>query len=305
LVDRPGSTKWDVKFLYVTFKDGPDDERDVDGSIAAMAGEVNRYFESQFPGHRVRYDRYKGALDVQHLALPYTNKEFQDLFLRYSAGNTLPSLDAILEDELAKVGLPWESGYLSGRWNTNTRTYVMLLEGHRGPKRHNGEWQKMICRHWDNEYAGLVMRFLRDENGKECTSLGPRWIPTESQWAASYDETSKRYIGQWPLPEVSNTQRWWGWDVARGIIELVTLMPGCEKVTLATLALPGPQRNSEALPETDMLTFGSRADYPIGHPEIASLDPERRHYFKIDKGPYVGDKCRDIQYSPFWERLDR
>lgn len=302
-VDRPGTSKWDVKFLYVTFKGGPDSKRDVDGSIAAMASEVNRYFQSQFPGHRVRFDWYKGALDVQHIELPYTNKEFQDLFLRYRAGNTLPSLDTILQSELSKVGLPWESGYMSGRWNTNKRGYVLLLEGHRGPKLYNGQWQEMICRHWDNEYAGLIMRFLRDENGDECTSLGPRWIPTDSQWADAYDETTKQFVGAWPLPEVSNSQRWWGWDVARGVVELLALMPGCERVTLATLALPGDRRNSEALPETDIITFGSRADRPIGHPEIAALDPARRNYFKISNGPYIGDKCRDIQYSPYWETI--
>jgi hypothetical protein len=302
-VDRPGVGQWDVKFLYVTFKGGPDSKRDEDGSIAAMASEVNRYFQSQFPGNRVRFDWYKGALDVQHVELPFTNKEFQDLFLRYRAGNTLPSLDTILQKELAKVGLQWESGYMSGRWNTNKRGYVLLLEGHRGPKFYNGEWQKMVCRHWDNEYAGLIMRFLRDENGDECTSLGPRWVPSESQWADAFDEKTKQFVSAWPLPEVMDSQRWWGWDVTRGIIELLALMPGCEKVTLATIALPGEQHKSEALPETDMVTFGSRADRPIGHPEMAAMDPARRNYFKIDNGPYVGDKCRDVQYSPYWESI--
>jgi hypothetical protein len=52
-----------------------------------------------------------------------------------------------------------------------------------------------------------------------------------------------------------------------------------------------------------MVTFGSRADRPIGHPEMAAMDPARRNYFKIDNGPYVGDKCRDVQYSPYWESI--
>lgn len=303
-VDRPGANRWDIKFIYVTFKGGPDNERDIDGSIGAMATEINRYFQSQYPGHRVRFDWYKGVLDVQHVQLPLTNEEFQDIFLRYRpGGSTLPTLDEILEKELKKVGLAWTSGYLNGKWNTNERGYVMLLEGHRGRKFHNGAWQDMICRHWDNEYGGITMRFLRDMDGNECTSLGPRWTPTEGQWADAYSEDTKQFRGAWPLPELMDGQRWWGTTVTRGITELLALMPGCARVTEATLKTPGPQRISESLPEDDIIGFGSRADRPIGHPELARLDPAHRYYFKIDNGPYVGDKCRDIQYSPYWETL--
>jgi len=91
--------------------------------------------------------------------------------------------------------------------------------------------------------------------------------------------------------------------VTRGITELLALMPGCARVTEATLKTLGPQRISESLPEDDISGFGSRADRPSGQPELAKLDPAHRYYFKIDKGPYVGDKCRDIQYSPYWETL--
>ncbi|MFZ9577712.1 MAG: hypothetical protein ACO3AK_02930, partial [Ilumatobacteraceae bacterium] len=59
-VDRPGANTADIKFIYVTFKDGPDSRRDANGDIAGMAGEVNRYYQSQFPGKRLRYDTFEG-----------------------------------------------------------------------------------------------------------------------------------------------------------------------------------------------------------------------------------------------------
>ena len=44
-----------------------------------MASEVNRYFRSQFPGKQLRYDTFNGRLDVQHVQLPMTNKEYNDI----------------------------------------------------------------------------------------------------------------------------------------------------------------------------------------------------------------------------------
>ncbi|MFM8956919.1 MAG: hypothetical protein ACKOJH_05680, partial [Actinomycetota bacterium] len=35
--DRPGNREWDVKFIYATFLDGPDNRRDVNGQIAGIA----------------------------------------------------------------------------------------------------------------------------------------------------------------------------------------------------------------------------------------------------------------------------
>ncbi|MFZ9912853.1 MAG: hypothetical protein ACO3F6_04045 [Ilumatobacteraceae bacterium] len=89
MTDRPGAGRWDVKYLYVTFKGGPDNRRDETGEITGMASEVNRYFALQNPGYKLRYDTFEGALDVQHLPLPITNEEFRDLFLRFRRGSTL------------------------------------------------------------------------------------------------------------------------------------------------------------------------------------------------------------------------
>lgn len=79
--DRPGNRDWDVKFIYATFADGVDERRDVNGSIAGIAADVNRYLETQHPGHRARYDLFEGQLDIQHVEIPMTNKAFYELFV--------------------------------------------------------------------------------------------------------------------------------------------------------------------------------------------------------------------------------
>ncbi|MEK0443670.1 MAG: hypothetical protein RL507_523, partial [Actinomycetota bacterium] len=73
-VDRPGSANYDVKFIYATFVDGPDEKRDTSGAIAGIAADVNRYMTTQFPGHRLRYDMFEGQLDVQYVQIPVTNR---------------------------------------------------------------------------------------------------------------------------------------------------------------------------------------------------------------------------------------
>ena len=284
--DRPGANTADIKFIYVTFKNGPDSNRDSNGQIAAMASEVNRYFRSQFPGKQLRYDTFNGRLDVQHVQLPMTNREYNDIWLNYAGGH--PTIDNVMSDMMRAAGYSWTSGYLTGdfnnryangKWHTNDRGYVLIFEGSRGPKQYGGGWQDLICKHWDHEYSGIVMRYLRDLDGNVC----PNTLDTT-----------------WPLAQ-NGPYKWWGFDVARGIVTLLTLMPGCDRVTKAELARPGSERRNEGLPDTDMASFAARYPGPIGGANIAKLDPARRHYFKIDNGPHVGDRCYDIQYSPIWE----
>jgi hypothetical protein len=284
--DRPGANTADIKFIYVTFKDGPDSNRDSNGQIAAMASEVNRYFRSQFPGKQLRYDTFNGRLDVQHVQLPMTNKDYNDIWLNYASG--YPTIDNVMSDMMRDAGFSWTSGFLTGnyddqyatgQWHTNDRGYVLIFEGSRGPKQHNGEWQNLVCKHWDHEYSGIVMRYLRDLNGDVC----PNTLDTT-----------------WPLAQ-NGLYKWWGFDVARGIITLLTLMPGCDRVTKAELARPGNERINEGVPDTDMASMAARYGGVIGSKSIAKLDSARNRYFKIDNGPHVGDRCYDIQYSPIWE----
>jgi hypothetical protein len=285
-IDRPGANTADIKFIYVTFKDGPDSNRDSNGQIAAMASEVNRYFRSQFPGKQLRYDTFNGQIDVQHVRLPMTNKDYNDIWLNYAGG--YPTIDNVMSDMMRDAGFSWTSGFLTGnyddqyatgQWHTNDRGYVLIFEGSRGPKQHNGEWQNLVCKHWDHEYSGIVMRYLRDLNGDVC----PNTLDTT-----------------WPLAQ-NGLYKWWGFDVAKGIITLLTLMPGCDRVTKAELARPGNERINEGVPDTDMASMAARYGGAIGSKSIAKLDSARNRYFKIDNGPHVGDRCYDIQYSPIWE----
>jgi hypothetical protein len=279
-VDRPGANTADIKFIYVTFKDGPDSRRDANGDIAGMASEVNRYYQSQFPGKRLRYDTFEGGLDVQHMQLPLSNAEFNRRWCFNAwdspAGCDRPDVLNVLEDAFRNAGLGWESAYTTGRWNDNDRGYVLLFEGNRGLKSFNGGWQQKICSDGDNENLGLVMRFLRDEKGNECPLLGRAWSTAQSPF------------------------KWWGFTVTRGITSLLTLMPGCAHVTRAS---DGTISLNELQPGEDMASQGALYNYPIGSSKIAQLDPARNRYFKINNGPYVGDRCRDVQYSPLWESI--
>ena len=242
---------------------------------------------SQFPGKQLRYDTFNGRLDVQHVQLPMTNKEYNDIWLNYAGG--YPTIDNVMSDMMRDAGYSWTSGYLTGdfsnryatgQWHTNDRGYVLIFEGSRGPKQYNGAWQDLVCKHWDHEYSGVVMRYRRDLKGEECeNSLGTTWPPAN----------------------LFSPYKWWGFDVARGIITLLTLIPGCGRVTVEELAKPGSQRINEGLPDIDMASFAARYQGVIGSAGVAKLDPARNRYFKIDNGPYVGDRCRDIQYSPLWE----
>jgi hypothetical protein len=280
VVDRPGANTADIKFIYVTFKDGPDSRRDANGDIAGMASEVNRYYQSQFPGKRLRYDTFEGGLDVQHIQLPLSNAEFNRRWCFGSsdspAGCDRPDVLTVLDNAFRDAGLQWEIAYNTGRWNANDRGYVLLFEGNRGLKAHNGGWQKKICSDGDNENLGIVMRFLRDEQGNECPLLGRAWSTEQAPF------------------------KWWGFTVTRGITSLLTLMPGCAHVTRAS---DGPIGLNELQPENEMASQGALYNYPIGSSRIAKLDPSRNRYFKIDNGPYLGDRCRDVQYSPLWENV--
>ena len=279
-VDRPGANTADIKFIYVTFKEGPDSRRDANGDIAGMASEVNRYYQSQFPGKRLRYDTFEGSLDVQHMQLPLSNAEFNRRWCFNAwdspAGCDRPDVLNVLEDAFRNAGLGWESAYTTGRWNDNDRGYVLLFEGNRGLKSFNGGWQQKICSDGDNENLGLVMRFLRDEKGNECPLLGRAWSTAQSPF------------------------KWWGFTVTRGITSLLTLMPGCAHVTRAS---DGTISLNELQPGEDMASQGALYNYPIGSSKIAQLDPAHNRYFKINNGPYVGDRGRDVQYSPLWENV--
>ena len=213
-VDRPGQNKWDVKFIYATLKNGPDSRRDVSGDIEGIANDVNRYFESQFPGHRLRYDTYAGHLDVQYIELPITNKELRKLFVDDGW-----ILEDFWQENLQAAGLSWTHGMDRNVYGHNDRLYVMLLEGFRGPKwGDHGESYEYECTDWDNNWTGISVRFLRKLDGTPCPGQVGYWLPTKSQWAAAYSELTKQLVSPWPPPELAGSYKPWGFTMIRGLI---------------------------------------------------------------------------------------
>jgi hypothetical protein len=180
--DRPGPHLWDVKFLYVTFEDGPDEQRDTNGDIGGIAADVNRYMESQFPGHRIRYDTYDGALDIHHIQLPITNAEYYRLHTDQQGG-----VENLFQRALADAGYTWRWGSVTGALPVNTRIYYLMVEGFRGKKYgDNGESYDYECTGGDLQFDGLAIRHLRRLNGEPCPGVVGHWVPTPESWAASY-----------------------------------------------------------------------------------------------------------------------
>lgn len=294
--DRPGVGQWDVKFIYATFKGGPDSRRDISGDIQGIANDVNRYFESQFPGHRVRYDTYQGRLDVQYVELPVTNKEFRSLFV-----DDCCILEDFFQQTLQGMGLKWTHGMDRNVYGHNDRLYVMLAEGFRGPKFGPDGPYEYECTDWDNNWTGISVRFLRKLDGTPCPGQVGYWLPTPEQWKASYSETRREFIGPWPIPELSGAFKPWGFTIIRGL--LFMMMAYCEKGAREIIKLPTPERPYVLRSNSDIWSSGSQFDRPLGHPDIAKLDPTHDYYFKITNGPRARDTCYDLQYSKYWEKI--
>lgn len=296
-VDRPGNREWDVKFIYATFANGVDERRDVNGSIAGIAAEVNRYFETQHPGHRARYDLFDGQLDVQHIEIPMTNKAFYEQLFVDDPGILEDYFQALLNG----AGLEWKHGVYENVFGKNRRYYFMFVEGYRGKKFGDmGVSYDYECTGWDNQWSGLAMRFLRRLDGRDCPGQVGYWIPstdTSGRMPPGFEEMCDKGRGQC---------RPWGWTLLYALINFMMLPNGrdeCDYVVREIIATPTPQRPYASSLYSDIWNTGSFWQYPIGHPKLATFDPLRNRYFKMDNGPYVGEKCRDIQYSPMWERI--
>lgn len=301
-VDRPGPANYDVKFIYATFVDGPDERRDSNGAIAGIAADVNRYFRTQFPGHQARYDMFDGRLDVQYVQIPVTNKAFRSYFV--DDGYILEDL---LQSVLNKAGLDWNHGMHDNIYGHNKRNYFMFIEGYRGVKwGPDSESYEYECTGWDNYWTGLGVRFLRRLDGRECPGQVGYWFPSESTFREDGPNPPKEFAEQC-ISKGLGLCRSWGWTLLYGLMNLMMLptgRPECDYVVREILATPTPDRPYIKVPANDIWQSGSIWQYPIGHPKLAVFDPNRNRYFKMVNGPYAGEKCRDIQYSPMWEKTN-
>jgi hypothetical protein len=300
-IDRPGPANYDVKFIYATFVDGPDERRDANGTIAGIAADVNRYLTSQFPGHRARYDMYEGLLDVQYVQIPMTNKAFRSYFVDEGW-----ILEDLFQSVLQKAGLNWTHGMNEAKQGHNQRFFFLFVEGYRGVKfGDNSESYEYECTSWDNVWTGLGVRFLRRLDGRECPAQYGYWYPSEISFKKSQSFPSE--FNEMCVSKFPGLCRPWGWTLLHQLMNLMmtpTGRPECEYVVKEILSTPTPERPYIKVPENDIWNSGSPFQYPIGHPKLAVFDPARNRYFKMVNGPYAGEKCRDIQYSPMWEKTN-
>jgi hypothetical protein len=300
-VDRPGPANYDVKFIYATFVDGPDERRDANGTIAGIAADVNRYLTSQFPGHRARYDMYEGLLDVQYVQIPMTNKAFRSYFVDEGW-----ILEDLFQSVLQKAGLNWTHGMNEAKQGHNQRFFFLFVEGYRGVKfGDNSESYEYECTSWDNVWTGLGVRFLRRLDGRECPGQVGHWYPSDIMFRKSQSFPAE--FNEQCGVQYRGVCRPWGWTLLHQLMNLMmtpTGRPECEYVVKEILSTPTPERPYIKVPENDIWNSGSPFQYPIGHPKLAVFDPARNRYFKMVNGPYAGEKCRDIQYSPMWEKIN-
>ncbi len=293
-VDRPGANKWDVKFVYLTFKNGPDAKRDSLGDIAVMADQVGSYFRSQNPGKQIRFDTFKGQLDVQHIAAPLTNTEFRKLWpppTRTSDGCPDPNVVCrsnfkypdFLEQVLNSKGLVWSHNHgVVNAYGQNERLYVLVVEGFRGKKcGSDTDCVEYECGPGDISWDGIVVKFMLKNNLSQCEA-------TQALWG--------QRAGQ-PVDFL-----WWGIEIVRNMVHSMTALPGCGKEVQEYIDMPYQERPYVKGSPYDI--WGQNGDWwkLYKWPKLPQLDVDRKYYFKIANGPRVGNKCWDIQYSPYWMR---
>ena len=274
-VDRPGSGLWDIKVVYATLKDGPDELRDSNGQLAYVAERISDYFARQRPGYEIRFDRFGGNIDVQHVKLPITAAEFRAKFQREGEGWEIPKF---FQASMAEAGLrfSWTGENGSNRYGLEQRMYLLFLEGPRGLKQ-GREYQ---CGRVSELEAGALLTAvnLRDNAGAECEKV------------IEFESDPAKY--------------WWrmAWDAMRFIGHALLELPECHPVREAEIAAPVERRLENLLPGNDVLSNEWNPP-PFGTEPV--MDPNGKYYLNIRSGPFAGDRCRDIKFSPFWAKDPR
>jgi hypothetical protein len=270
--DRPGPNMWDVKVVYATFRGGPDSSRDTNGQLATVASGIAGYFARQRPGYDLRFDTYDGRLDVLHLPLSQTADQFRKLFTDEGR-----EVEDFLRSELRRAGLPIEfSIFGKGTYGSEKRIYLMFMEGPRGKKfGSDGIGVEYECGRVSELEAGgrLVGVNLRRNDGSPCEKV------------LAFESTGDF----WNV----------GWDAVRFLATSLAELPECDSVTRAEIAKPVSQRVENTVSISDVRSNEWRL--PTSQAGEPIMDATNSLYFKITKGPFVRDRCRDAAYSPFWQ----
>jgi hypothetical protein len=268
-VDRPGGNILDIKPLYITFKNGPDNSHDIDGVVAQMMSNSLDYMAEQNPGFTPRLDTYEGLPDIQHIQIPMTYEEFATKWT-----TTFGPLAEVLGD----MGFSMPSPELTGRgYDKINRIYVALVEGSL-PLKKGFASGHVTPGCGTNSNSGIVQYWIRMPDGSKCD-----WIVKSFNRKGLLDKD-------------------WTTEVVRHLIERSKMRTnvGCDAKSMSYYGLPLSQMDNSISRQDDPITYKY-----VGRPQPPwTMDGNRSLYFKIKNGPRAGNICDDLAYSPFWTQLD-
>ena len=268
-IDRPGGNILDLKPLYITFKNGPDNFHDTDGVVAQMLSNSLDYMAEQNPGFTPRLDTYDGLPDIQHVQIPLTYEEFAARWTTTSGP---------LTEVLSELGFPMQFPERTGTgYDKIIRIYVALVEGSL-PLKKGFDSGHTTPGCGTNANSGMIQFWLRMPDGSKCD-----WIV-------------KSFIRKGLLDNEWNT------EVVRHLIarQQMRTNVGCDSTSNRYFSLPLSQMDNSISRQDDPITYKY-----IGRPQPPwVMDGNHNLYFKIKSGPRAGNICDDLAYSPFWTQLD-
>jgi hypothetical protein len=268
-VDRPGGNILDIKPLYITFKNGPDNSHDTDGVVAQMISNSLDYMAEQNPGFTPRLDTYEGLPDIQHVQIPMTYEEFAARWT--TTFGPLPEV-------LGSMGFSMHTPELTGKgYDKINRIYVALVEGSL-PLKKGFDSGHVTPGCGTNANAGIVQYWLRMPDGTKCD-----WIVKSFNRKGLLDKE-------------------WTTEVVRHLIDRAKMRTnvGCDGKATSYYGLPLSQMDNSISRQDDPITYKY-----VGKPQPPwVMDGNRNLYFKIKSGPRAGNVCDDLAYSPFWTQLD-
>ena len=270
-VDRPGSNILDIKPVYITFRDGPDDARDTDGTIATLVTNTLDFFAEQHPGFELRLDTYDGLPDIQHVPLPITRDEF---LARWTT--TYGPIGGLLKKAGLDINMDaQESGGLTNFSATN-RIYLGIVESVTGAREGFAKGHTTPGCYFEVG-GGLVLFYGRDTGDRACTDR--------------YE--SFRYRG--------SRDAVFDPDIARRLISPQNLRAnvGCEKEHRSYFELPMEESDNYLARQNDpvMYPYLAAREYPL------VMDEGRTLYLRITDAERAGNPCWDLAFSPYWMRM--
>ena len=268
-VDRPGGNILDIKPLYITFKNGPDNFHDTDGVVAKMITNSLDFMAEQNPGFTPRLDSYEGLPDIQHVQIPLTYEEFATRWT---------TTFGPLAEVLSELGIPMQFPERTGKgYDKINRIYVALVEGSM-PLKKEFDSGHVTPGCGTNANSGIVQYWLRMPDGSKCD-----WIPKSFNRKGLLDKE-------------------WNTEIVRHLIarQQMRTNVGCDEVSNRYFSLQLSQMDGSIARQDDPVTYKY-----VGNPQPPwTMDGNHNLYFKIKSGPRAGNICDDLAYSPFWTQLD-